>query len=291
MASIPISDSDAIIRVGKYGPYLERGEQRANIPQDLAPDELTAEKAEELFNAPSGERELGTDPDTGRVVMAKTGRYGPYFTEVLEEGTPKKVTPRTASLFSTMSVDTVTLDDALRMFTLPRTIGVHPEDGEPITAQNGRYGPYLLKGKDSRNLPDEESIFTCTVDEALALYAQPKLRRGRGQAAGPLKEIGNDPSTGKPVVVREGRFGIYITDGETNASLRGGDSVETISIERASDLLAERRAAGPSPKKATTRVVRKTAPKKAASKKPVKKAAAKKTGVGKVAAKSTTPAN
>jgi len=279
MASLPIEGHEGIIRVGKYGPYLERGEgetlQRANIPQDLAPDEMTAEKAEELFNAPSGERELGVDPETERVIMAKTGRYGPYFTEVLPEGSPKKEKPRTASLFSTMDVEQVTLDDALRMFTLPREIGLDPTEGEPITSQNGRYGPYLLKGKDSRTLPDEESIFSCTLEEALALFAQPKLRRGRGQAAGPLKVVGVDPSTQKEVVVREGRFGIYITDGETNASLRGGDSVETISIERASDLLAERRAAGPSDKKPAAR---KAAAKKAPAK---KKAAAKKKGAKK----------
>jgi len=304
MASLPIEGHEGIIRVGKYGPYLERGEgetlQRANIPQDLAPDEMTAEKAEELFNAPSGERELGIDPETERVIMAKTGRYGPYFTEVLPEGSPKKEKPRTASLFSTMDVEQVSLDDALRMFTLPREIGLDPTEGEPITSQNGRYGPYLLKGKDSRTLPDEESIFSCTLEEALALFAQPKLRRGRGQAAGPLKVVGVDPSTQKEVVVREGRFGIYITDGETNASLRGGDSVETISIERASDLLAERRAAGPSVKKPAARkatakkppVKKKATAKKKAAKKTVggtkvisgtaaKKAAAKtKTGVG-----------
>jgi DNA topoisomerase-1 len=304
MASLPIEGHEGIIRVGKYGPYLERGEgetlQRANIPQDLAPDEMTAEKAKELFNAPSGERELGIDPETERVIMAKTGRYGPYFTEVLPEGSPKKEKPRTASLFSTMDVEQVSLDDALRMFTLPREIGLDPTEGEPITAQNGRYGPYLLKGKDSRTLPDEESIFSCTLEEALALFAQPKLRRGRGQAAGPLKVVGVDPSTQKEVVVREGRFGIYITDGETNASLRGGDSVETISIERASDLLAERRAAGPSVKKPAARkatakkppVKKKATAKKKAAKKTVgttkvisgaaaKKAAAKtKTGVG-----------
>jgi DNA topoisomerase-1 len=287
MASIPIEGSDAIIRVGKYGPYLENGDKRANIPPDLAPDEMTAEKAQELFDAPSGEHELGVDPETDRVIMAKTGRYGPYFTEVLPEGSPKSAKPRTASLFSTMTVDTVTLDDALRMFTLPREIGLDPSDGEMITAQNGRYGPYLLKVKDSRNLPSEESIFTCTVEEALALYAQPKLRRGRGQAAGPLKVIGADPSTGKEMVVREGRFGIYITDGETNASLRGGDSVETISIERASDLLAERRAAGPAPKKTAARKApaKKATTKKTVAKKSVaKKAPAKKTGVGKTAA-------
>ena len=287
MASIPIEGSDAIIRVGRYGPYLENGDKRANIPPDLAPDEMTAEKAQELFDAPSGEYELGIDPETNRVVMAKTGRYGPYFTEVLPEDSPKSAKPRTASLFSTMTVDTVSLDDALRMFTLPREIGLDPSDGEMITAQNGRYGPYLLKGKDSRNLASEEAIFTCTVEEALALYAQPKLRRGRGQAAGPLKVIGADPSTGKEMVVREGRFGIYITDGETNASLRGGDSVETISVERASDLLAERRAAGPAVKKTAARKApaKKTGVKKTVAKKSVaKKAPAKKTGVGKTAA-------
>ncbi|NBX70664.1 MAG: DNA topoisomerase I, partial [Actinobacteria bacterium] len=280
MASIPIEGSDAIIRVGRYGPYLQRGEDtRANIPTDLAPDELTAQKAEELFNAPSGEHELGIDPETDRVIMAKTGRYGPYFTEVLPEGSPKSAKPRTASLFSTMTVDEVTLDDALRMFTLPREVGADPADGEIITTQNGRYGPYLLKGKDSRTLPDEESIFSLTLEQALELLAQPKLRRGRGQAAGPLKVVGADPSTGKEVVVREGRFGIYITDGETNASLRGGDSVENISIERASDLLAERRAAGPSAKPT------KRAPaKKAAAKSVKKKVPAKKTGVGKSSA-------
>jgi DNA topoisomerase-1 len=232
--------------------------------------------------------------------MAKTGRYGPYFTEVLPEGSPKKEKPRTASLFSTMDVEQVTLEDGLRMFTLPREIGLDPTEGESITSQNGRYGPYLLKGKDSRTLPDEESIFSCTLKEALALFAQPKLRRSRGQAAGPLKIVGVDPSTQKEVVVREGRFGIYITDGETNASLRGGDSVETISIERASDLLAERRAAGPSVKKPAARkaaakkppVKKKATAKKKAAKKTVggtkvisgaaaKKAAAKtKTGVG-----------
>ena len=282
MASIPISGSDAIIRVGRYGPYLQRGEdQRANIPTDLAPDELTAEKAEELFNAPSGERELGVDPESGHAILAKTGRYGPYFTEVLPEGSPKSAKPRTASLFSTMTVDDVTLDDALRMFTLPREVGADPADGEIITTQNGRYGPYLLKGKDSRTLPDEESIFTLTLEQALELLKQPKMRRGRGQAAGPLKVVGSDPSTGKEVVVREGRFGIYITDGETNASLRGGDSVENISIERASDLLAERRAAGPSVKPAKRATAKKATAKKTTTKSVKKKVPAKKTGIGK----------
>lgn len=291
MASIPIEGHEGIIRVGRYGPYLERGEgetlQRANIPTDLAPDEMTAEKAEELFNAPSGERELGVDPETEMTIMAKTGRFGPYFTQVLPADAKKSAKPRTASLFSTMDVESVSLEDALKMFSLPREIGIDQESGEPITSQNGRYGPYLLKGKDSRTLPSEESIFTCTLEEAQALFAQPKVRRGRGQAAGPLKVVGNDPSTGKEVVVRDGRFGVYITDGETNASLRGGDSVETISIERASDLLAERRAAGPSVKKKSAR---KASPKKAAAKKTTKKAAAKKPAK-KAAAKKTAATN
>ena len=285
MASIPIDGHNGIVRVGRYGPYLERGEgetlQRANIPPDLAPDEMTAEKAEELFNAPKAERELGIEPDTGMMLMVKTGRFGPYFTQVLPENSKKSAKARTASLFSTMSVEDVTLEDALKMFSLPREVGIDPESGEPITAQNGRYGPYLLKGKDSRTLPSEESIFTCTLEEALALYAQPKVRRGRGQAAGPLKVVGTDPSTGKEVVVREGRFGTYVTDGETNASLRS-DSVETISIERASDLLAERRAAGPSPKKASAR--KSSAKKETAKKAPAKKKAAKKSAAKKKAA-------
>ena len=283
MASIPIEGHDAIIRVGKYGPYLELGDKRANIPTDIAPDELNAEKAEELMNAPSGERELGNDPDTGNMILAKTGRYGPYFTEVLPETAKKSEKPRTASLFSTMEHESVTLDDALRMMSLPRVVGIEPEEGIEITSQNGRYGPYLLKGKDSRTLPDEESIFTCTLEQALELFAQPKVRRGRGQAAGPLKVVGIDPSTNKEVEVREGKFGIYITDGEVNASLRGGDSVETISIERASDLLAERRAAGPSPKKATARKAASPAVKKASA----RKASAKKATATKPAGSAT----
>jgi DNA topoisomerase-1 len=278
MASIPIEGSDAIIRVGKYGPYLERGETRANIPLDLTPDELTAEKAEELFNAPSGERELGVDPESGLQILAKTGRYGPYFTEVLPEDAPKSAKPRTASLFSTMVLDEVTLEDALKLLALPRVVGVDPNTNEEITAQNGRYGAYLMRGSDSRSLNSEDEIFTVDLDGALALFAAPKMRRGRGQAAGPLKVVGNDPSTGKEIVVKEGRFGTYITDGETNASLRGGDSIETLSVERASDLLAERRAADPVPKKAAKRAAapRKATAKKAAAKKaPARKRVAK----------------
>jgi DNA topoisomerase-1 len=263
--SIPMFD-DVVVRVGRYGPYLERvreGEsQRANLPDDLPPDELTAKVAEQLFSVPQEGRSLGVDPTTGHEIVAKEGRYGPYVTEVLPEpaeppatnGTKKKAParpkPRTGSLFKSMTVDTVTLDDALRLLSLPRLVGVDPESGEEITAQNGRYGPYLKKGTDSRSLADEEQMFTVTLDEALELYKQPK-QRGRRTAAAtpPLRELGVDPATQKPMVIKDGRFGPYVTDGETNASLRKGDSVEQITDERAAELLAERRARGPAPKK------------------------------------------
>ena len=277
IATFPIEGTDAVLRVGRYGAYVERGEERANIPVDLAPDELTAEKAEQLLLEPSGDRELGTDPDTGLVVVAKSGRYGPYVSEVLPEGSPKSAKPRTASLLSSMSLSTVTLDDALRLLSLPRVVGTDPADGVEILAQNGRYGPYLTKDKDSRSLASEDEIFTVTLEQALALFAQPKQRRGRGQAKPPLRELGNDPTTGLPLVIKDGRFGPYVTDGTTNASLRTADDPSTISIERASDLLSERRAKealeGLTPKKTTTRVVKRSAAKKA----PARKATAKKT--------------
>ena len=235
--SIPIPGSDAVVRVGRYGPYLEHGEERASLPADLAPDELTAEKVEELLAQPDN-KPLGTDPSSGRDIVVRTGRYGPYVTEVLPEGADEK--PRTASLFSSMSPETVTLEDALRLLTLPRVVG--ELDGEEVTAQNGRYGPYVKKGEESRSLESEEQLFTVTVDEAKALFAQPPRRRGRGAARGPLRELGQDPSSGRKIVVRDGRFGPYVTDGETNASLRRGDTVEGVTPERAAELLAERRA-------------------------------------------------
>lgn len=248
------------VRVGRYGTYIEDGDgHRANVDPELAPDALTLDLAKELLAKPvAEEREVGVDPATGRTVVAKDGRYGPYVTEVLPEDAPKSLKPRTASLFSSMSVDTVTIDDALRLLSLPRVVGT-AADGEEITAQNGRYGPYLKKGTDSRSLSGEDQIFAITLEEAEAIYAQPKTRgRGARAAAGPLKELGADPASGKPVVVKDGRFGPYVTDGETNATLRRSDSVEAITLERAAELLAEKRAKGPAPKRTT----RKAAPKK-----------------------------
>jgi len=231
-----------VLRVGRYGPYLERDGKRASVPDELAPDELTLERAEELLSQPSGDRELGTDPATDLPIVARTGRYGPYVTEVLPEESKEK--PRTASLFKTMSLDTVTLDEALRLLQLPRVVGVAP-DGEEVEARNGRYGPYVQKGKESRSLEAEEQLFTISLEDALALLAQPRQRRGRGAAAKPLREIGTDPASGREIVLKEGRFGPYVTDGETNASLRKGDDPETVTLDRAVELLAERRAKGP----------------------------------------------
>ncbi|MEU6866304.1 type I DNA topoisomerase [Streptomyces sp. NPDC046876] len=290
ISSFPVGEG-IVLRVGRYGPYVERGEkdaeghQRADVPDDLAPDELTVAYAEELFAKPSGEFELGKDPVSGNQIVAKDGRYGPYVTEILPEGTPKTgknaVKARTASLFKSMSLDTVTLDDALKLMSLPRVVGTDAE-GVEITAQNGRYGPYLKKGTDSRSLESEDQLFTITLDEALAIYAQPKVR-GRAAAKPPLKELGTDPVSERPVVVKDGRFGPYVTDGETNATLRRDDDVETITPERGYELLAEKRAKAPA---------KKTAKKAAAKKAPAKKAttAAKKTAAKKTTAKKTTAA-
>jgi DNA topoisomerase-1 len=234
--SIPIPGSDAVVRVGRYGPYLELSEQRASLPPDLAPDELTPERITELLSQPDA-KPLGVDPETGRELVVRSGRYGPYVTEVLPDGSEER--PRTASLLASMSPDSVTIEDALRLLSLPRVVG--ELDGEEVTAQNGRYGPYIKKGSESRSLESEEQLFTVTVEEAQALLAQP-ARRGRRAARAPLKELGLDPGNGKPVVVKAGRFGPYVTDGHTNASLRRGDTPEAITLERAVELLAERRA-------------------------------------------------
>ncbi len=247
-----------VLRVGRYGPYLERDGQRANVPEDIVPDELTVEKAEELLAQPSGDRELGPDPETGREIIARTGRYGPYVTETLEEGSKEK--PRTASLFKAMSLDTVTLDEALQLLSLPRVVG--ESDGEEVTVRNGRYGPYVQRAKESRSLETEEQLFTISLEDALALLAQPRERRGGRQPAAPLKEVGADPVSGKAILVKSGRFGPYVTDGETNASLRGGDDPEELTLDRALELLTDRRARGPAKKP-----VKKPAKKKATARK------------------------
>ncbi|WP_432476295.1 type I DNA topoisomerase [Nocardioides sp. GXQ0305] len=287
LATFPIGEpEDGIkLRVGRYGPYLEGDEdgpyagKRANVPDDLPPDELSTAKARELFANPAGEEiELGEHPETGLRVVAKNGRYGPYVTEQLPEDAPKKERPRTGSLFKSMSLDTITLDDAVKLLSLPRVVGTDPESGEEITAQNGRYGPYLKKGSDSRSIDSEEKLLTIDLDEALKIYAQPK-QRGRAAAAAPLKELGNDPVSGQPVVVKSGRFGEYVTDGEYNATLRKDDTVADLTLERAAELLAERRARGPA-KKAGRKTAKKTA-KKAAAKKTAKKSTTKKTAAKK----------
>ena len=291
------------LRVGRYGPYLEDSAaaltdggdpRRAAVPEELAPDELTVAKARELLETQAeGDQVLGADPATGTSIVARNGRYGPYVTELLPEpeldpalsaAAKKKALaaqpkPRTGSLLKTMQLQTITLDDALKLLSLPRVVGIDPESGDPITAQNGRYGPYLKRGTDSRTLPSEDAMFDVTLAEALAIYAQPKRGRG-GSAAAPLRELGEDPVSKKPVVVKEGRFGAYVTDGESNATLRTEDAVETITLERASELLVDKRARGPvkgrkpAAKKAA---VKKTTVKKTTAKKPaVKKAAAAK---------------
>ncbi len=244
VSSFPLADSDIVVRVGRYGPYLERDGQRVNVPEDMAPDELTVERAEELFSQPNADVVLGTDPATGHVLVAKAGRFGPYVTEQLPEDAPASAKPRTASLLKSMALDTVSLDDALRLLSLPRTLG--ELDGEAVTVQNGRYGPYVKKGTDSRSLESEDQLFTLTLAEAKEMFAQPKPRgRGARAAAPPLRELGADPATGKPMVVKDGRFGPYVTDGETNASLRKGDEVASITVQRAAELLADRRTAPP----------------------------------------------
>ncbi|MDO5061136.1 MAG: type I DNA topoisomerase [Actinomycetaceae bacterium] len=282
------------VRVGKFGPYLEREDgKRANIPADVAPDELDLAKAAELFTeAENDGRILGTDPATGYQIQALSGRFGPYVTEVIPEpeaeaeageAKPKKKTakvkPRTSSLFKSMDLATVTLEEALQLLDLPRVLGTHPETGEEITTQNGRFGPYLKHGTDSRSLETEEQIFTLSLEAALEILAQPKVR-GRAAAKPPLREFDLDPESGKKVTIKDGRFGPYITDGVTNITVPRSETVEGITAERAYELLAEKRAKGP--------VKRKTATKKTTAKKtPAKKTTAKKTTATKTTAKKT----
>jgi DNA topoisomerase I len=293
LSTFPIGDLDSgiSVRVGRYGTYVEDEEnRRANIADELPPDELTVDLAQELLSKPMGdERELGTDPQTGLPVVARNGRFGPYVTEQLPEDAPKAAKPRTGSLFASMSLDTVTLEQALELMSLPRVVGVDT-DGAEITAQNGRYGPYLKKGTDSRSLESEEQIFSITVEEAQQIFAQPK-QRGRAAAKPPLKELGPDPVTGKAMIIKDGRFGAYVTDGEINATLRRGDDVETITAERGAELLAEKRAKGPAVKRARKAPARKASSSgaaksggAAAKKAPARKAPAKRTAAKKTAA-------
>ncbi|MDT0117499.1 type I DNA topoisomerase [Microbacterium sp. PRF11] len=308
--STRITDT-ATLRFGKYGPYLEVTEPGAdpdakprivNIPEDLAPDELTPEKAQELIEAPvAGDRVLGENPDNGKLVVVKDGRFGPYVQEVdaeepdeVDQATgevveaPKKrgakkeaaPKPRTASLFRSMSVDTIDLGTALQLLSLPRVVGVDPETDAEITAQNGRFGPYLKKGTDSRSLDNEQQIFDITLEEALARYAEPKY--GARRASSALKEFDADPVSGKPIRLKDGRFGPYVTDGETNATVPRGENAMEITFERAVELIADKRAKGPAPKK--TAAARKPAASKTAA---AKTAAAKTTATKSTATKTT----
>lgn len=291
--SIPVAEG-VTLRVGQYGPYLEGqgpdGEvKRANIPEDLTPDQLTPEKAAELFAAePAEDRVLGQHPETGLDVVVKNGRFGPYIEEALpveldDEGkpvAPKKgkaaPKPRRASLFKSMEPESVDLPTALKLLSLPRIVGVDPESGEEISARPGRYGPFLSKGTDTRSLDDEDQIFSITLEQALERFAQPKY--GARKAASALKEFDADPVSGKPVKVRDGRFGPYVTDGETNATIPRGEDVEGITFERAIELLQIKREKGPAKKPARKPAAKKPAAKKPAAKKaPAKKPAAKKT--------------
>jgi DNA topoisomerase-1 len=342
-------DDDVTLRIGKYGPYLEvAGDttgpdatpRRVNIPQDLAPDELTPAKAHELIDAPVvTDRVIGINPENGKRIVAKDGRFGPYVTEldpeepadgatgdgstdgsiidgsvvdavtgeVLETAAvaaeasatitepttaaekpaakkpaakraPKKVAaakPRTASLFKSMDLASIDLGTALQLLDLPRIVGLDPESGEEIQAQNGRYGPYLKKGADTRSLTSEDQIFDIDLAGAIELYAQPKY--GARRASSALKEFEADPVSGKPIRVKDGRFGPYVTDGETNATIPKSESVEEIDFERAVQLLADKRAKGPA------------APRKTAARKPAAKSTTvKKTPAKTTAAKATT---
>ncbi|KQZ22637.1 type I DNA topoisomerase [Microbacterium sp. Root553] len=315
--STPITEN-ATLRFGKYGPYLEVANPEApdekprivNVPEDLAPDELTAAKAQELIDAPvAGDRVLGVNPENGKIVVVKDGRFGPYVQEndpvsedaavdeatgevVEEKPKPKRGAkkeaepkPRTGSLFRSMSVDTIDLDTALQLLSLPRVVGADPETGDEITAQNGRYGPYLKKGTDSRSLDSESQIFDVTLEKALEIYAQPKYGAGSRRASSALAEFEADPVSNKPIRIRDGRFGAYVTDGETNVTIPRGQKPEDITFEIAVQMLADKRAKGPAPKRGAAK---KAPAKKPAAKKPAaKKPAAKKPAAKKAPAKAS----
>ena len=291
--SIPIgADGDGeeiVVRVGRYGPYLQRGEDRASVPDEVAPDELTVERAIELLSTPSGDRVLGDDPATGKPVLARAGRFGPYV-QLGEAGESQAERPRTASLFRSMTLTSISLEDALRLLELPRSLGTDPVSGEEVVAANGRFGPYIKRGDDTRSLDSEEQLFDVTLEDALARFSQPKPRRF-GSSTAPLRELGADPVSGGQIVLRSGRFGPYVTDGTVNASLRKDDDPETITPARAAELIQARREAGPATrgrgaKKASgaKRAPAKSAAKKAAgAKRAPAKAAAKRAGASKKA--------
>jgi DNA topoisomerase-1 len=276
-----------VVRNGRYGPYLKRGEDTASLPEDLPLDELTIDRAVEILSAPKGGTPLGEDPETGLPVYAKSGRFGPYVQLGDADTLPPDTKPKMSSLFQTMSLSTITLAEALEVLQLPRTVGAHPEDGGEIIAANGRYGPFLKWGDETRSVDTEEQLLTVTVDDAVKILAEPKkFGRRKAAPAAPLKELGNDIVSEKPMVVKDGRFGPYVTDGETNASLRKGDTVDNITPERAMELLQIRRDAGPAKK---ARKGAKKVPAKKAAKKTAKKTA-KKAPAKKVAKRAAPPA-
>jgi DNA topoisomerase-1 len=280
--------NDIVVRNGRYGPYIKRGDDTVSLPADIAPDELSIARALELLAAPKGDEPLGTDPDSGLPVYVKSGRYGPYVQLGDADTLPEGTKPKMSSLFQSMSPSTITLEEAVALLSLPRTIGTDPATGEEIVALNGRYGPYVKRGRETRSLVTENELFTVTVDDAVRLFAEPK-RRGRTIASAPLRELGTDPVSGKPMVIRSGRYGPYVTDGETNASLREreGDTIEGLTDERAAELLQARRDAGPSTRGRKKSAARKTAAKKSVTKKSAAKKAAAKKSAARSAAKKT----
>ncbi|MCA8968372.1 MAG: type I DNA topoisomerase [Planctomycetes bacterium] len=270
------------VRVGRYGPFLSMGDVRASIADDIAPDELTLEKAIDLLQkAEAGPRVIGNEPDSGLPVYAKTGRFGPYVQlGDMIEGEDK---PKMASLLAGMEIETITLDEALGLLSLPRLLGKQPGTDADVFANNGRYGPYVYAEKETRSLPAELSPLRVTLDEALKLLAQPKQRRGRTAARRePLKVCGKHPESGDEIKLLEGRFGPYVTDGTTHASLPRGTSVDEVTLDLALELIAARAAAGPKKKKKKA--------KKAASKKAGTKASAKSSTAKKTTAKKKAPA-